>query len=520
MPRKRKQRRQDSVAWKRFLNTILSQLITYIDQYPVIDQEYLKEFYSILQNYNVDIITSRKAISVRFEEYIKKYQQSEDYLKLPFLWFTRRYFINAHLLLSIEGFYAADFYSYLVKYLRGTTDMEGAFQLIRKGTPLTDFKWEQLQYACIRIINPLTRDELQAIHTIYSLISEAHLKVFDIQRIKAAIKTSVNSPEISRNFNRFFTLIDARGGHWFYPPAFDLKQLYFYFQLSELTSLSEIIDFQDPANTTLCASRVYQVKDFPNVFTGYIVIPTQLLGRLKNYLKRCEQQGKLILNYLNEITDIRISASLALYRAEKGWKELSPTLKKQLTMQLKTSNPRKQRKKSPIFFLTRAFNQNWNFRIHPTPSQVIDLYCKFFHEISLNEQLSSVQHSSHRYSKSGLSLLKDLNDINVCQLTFYPNRLLFEFSLDQYWINLPLIPFNQLSRLLKWLPYTRLSFTETGIHIWSFLTSEITDFLNTKLDWIVRPIIHYHDPMGLNFKWFNPKGLHWLLPKILEKGPK
>lgn len=80
-------------------------------------------------------------------------------------------------------------------------------------------------------------------------------------------------------------------------------------------------------------------------------------------------------------------------------------------------------------------------------------------------------------------MLKELIQRNVIQIGFYSNSLLREFSSEYYWIQLPHMPFNQLVRLLEWLPQCFTLFTEKRIHLWTYLTSELMNWIRNDLKW-------------------------------------
>lgn len=518
MHRKRKQKRKDSTVWKRFLETILSQIPPYIEKYPPEDRVHLKEFYSILQGYNVDTITARNALSARIEEFIQKHQNSEEYFQLPFLWYARRYFANAHLLLSMEGFFADRFYGYLVQYLRGNSKTDGAFRLIRNTFPLTDLAWEKLQYASIELQVPLTAKHLQILETIYSSIGELGVHALNPQRIKNIIKNRMKSPKISRELPKFFKRLDAQWLIQFYPPAFGLEYQYFQFKLSKSATLREIIDLQDPANTVLNLSYIFRVRNYPDAYIGLLVIPAKMTDRLQSYLKRFENQGKLISHELSMIDTIRRSTSLALYQAEEGWSILNRSEQRRLTHQLRIKRPRKKRVEVLPFYLTPSFNHNWYFQQHPQSSKMIDLYCKIAAKFSFTDLPLSLtnEQTRFRFSKSEMNLFKELLNEQVVHIGFLCKHLWSEFSLDDYWIKLPKLPQQQTRQLLQWLPFSELFFTERTIHMRARLTPDLVRWIKNDLEWTVIPIIPNHYPSNIKREWFNPKILKWKSPFILR----
>ncbi len=514
MQRKRRQRRRDSETWKRFLATILDQIPNYIGKYSLEDQIYLNEFHSILQGYNVDTITARKRLIERFKKYIKKYEHSENYLRLPFLWFSRSYISNANLLLNIEGFYAATFYSYLVHHLRGNSSIKGVFQLIRTNTPLTDLSWEKLQYESFKLHIPLTSNQLTILDTVYSTISDFGIQALNPTRIKRSLTNYISSRELMP----FLKRIDARWLLLFYSPAFGLTRLFFHFQLNKSIQLTEIIDFQNPINTVLGLSDVYSDREIPNSYFGMLVVPSEDLNQLFAYFKHCVGQKKLNLYELSESTTFCSSTSLAMYRAEEGWGNLSQTDEKRLIRQLKTSRPRKRRIEPPSLYLSPPFNSNWHFSHHPQPGQIINLYCKLKREFSFEElPMKRTENFPSNLNEYEIGLLKELTQKGVVTINFLPFRLWNDYSVDQYWLKLPKeMPFKQISRLLFLFPYAELFFTKNNTHIRVSSTFERMHWIKENLEWFTTPIIPQHPRKEIMLEWFDPELLQWKTPIILH----
>ena len=499
------------------MDTILSQLPAYIDKYPPSDQAILNEFLSVLQSYEVDTQAARKQLLEHFEKFIRIHRSSGRLWDLPFLWFAESYFTNAYKLLSVARFHADNFYEYFVKQLRSDSYKSGVFQFIRRGTPLADLEWEKLQYACNKLSVPLTSEELHVLEIIHALCMETGILTLNQNYIKTNIINQVKSPTLLRKLASLFSRLDSQWLLQFYTPAFDLALLIFRFQLNESTSLKEIIDFHDSANTTLCYSDVHWIRGFHNMYCGIFVVPTQLVEPLREFLQYHDRQGHLILYDLEKVTTSRICTSLSLYQATKGWRTLTQTEWRRLVQLLKTQRPRKRRTRSMSFYITPSLNKYWHYSQHPDPLQIISLYCKSQFRYSFGELPfgSNNEQITPRLSKPELDLIKELYLKKVAQVWFRPLRLIHEFSLDYYWIKLPNMPFDQLSRLLAWLPYAYLCFTENNIHIWSFLIPKLAEWFRTDLEWTVMQIVRKHPPQMLNFDWYSPEARQWRAPLIL-----
>ena len=512
---------QGRESFKRFIRIILNQFPALIEKYPPSDQLLLTDFLSVLQHYE-EADYQRKKLSQRFEKYNERVLETEKYLYTAFLWFVYNYFSNANLLLNISKFHADSFYEYLAKHLRGSSTILGVYGLMRGNVLLSDLVWERLQYESNKLLVPLTNDQLQILKTVYSFITEAGVYTLDPRKLRSAIVKQVKFPKNLKptdELNRFFSLIDGR---WFlhsFDSAFDLENLVFHIQLQESTSLKDIIDFRSPTNTVLTVSDVYRAKDLPNTYIGNLLVPIQEIGRLKNYLQHCERQGYIILKELSKIRTIHKITSLSHYRANTGWFELSPTKMRRLTQLLTSKHPKKRRREISSRLFPPPFSLNWHYSHHPFPTKIINLFCKIPKEYSfLNLPLGSTKNQEKsNLSRTEIGLLKQLHYNRVVNVGFLSFRLMYDFSLDAYWIVLPTIPIFQLKRFLDLLPFSEIYFTNNNVHIWARLTQKLVHWIENDLNWVVMPIMRSHYPLGLKFKWFDTETLQWNSPNVLRE---
>ena len=509
---------QGRESFKRFIKTILDHLPAFIKKYPPSDQLLLTDFLSVLQYYE-EADYQRKKLLQRFEEYNKRLFGTEQYLHTAFLWFVSSYFLNAKQLLYVSHFHANLFYEYLVKHLRGNSTIPGVYSLVRGNIPLSDPAWERLQYECHKLLIPLTNDQLQILKIVYSYIAEEGVYTLDHRQIKDVIFNRVEFPKKIKPFEeltRFFTLIDGRWFCHFFSPAFGLERLFFHIQLQESTSIEDIIDFHNPTNTVLCISDVYSARDLPNTYIGILLIPKQEIDQLESYLQHCENQGYLILKELIRITTTSTSASLNHYRANTGWFELNPTKMRRLTSAIKSKHPKKRQMESFSLFISRSFNHHWYYNQHPLPTKIIKLYCKIPHEYSYSSlPLRPSDQDSTALSRTEIGLLKQLYYNEVIRIGFVPWRLVYEFSLDLYYIIIPKIPIFQLKRFLNLLPYCDIYYTEKSISILARLTPKLVHWIENDLNWTVISIIRTHYRHNLNFNWFDSGKLQWKTPIVL-----
>ncbi len=500
----------------------MEQLPAHIENYPPPDQLLLTDFLSILQHYE-EADYERNKFSQRLEEYNERVIGTKKYLNTAFLWFVESYFSTANLLLNVSTFHANSFYEYLTKHLRGNSTTPGVYGLIRGNIPLTDLAWEQLQYACDKLLVPLTNDQIRILRTIYYFITENGVYGLDPRMLKAVIVKNVEFPKKykpSEELTRFFTLMDGRWFLLFFSPAFGLNRLVFQFQLQGSTSLEDIIDFRNPANTVLTGSDVYSFRNLPNNYIAILLVPTEDIGRLEHYLENCERQGYLILRELSKITTVRKCISLNHYQANFGWIKLNSTELRRLTQLLKSKNPKKRQRERGSFFITPEFNLQWHYSQHLLPKEIIKLYCKNPQDYSYtNLPLKFIDdQDSRRLSRTEVGLLKQLYyNHQVVQIGFVPWRLVYDFSLDMYCIILDKIPLFQLKRFLNLIPFSEIYFGKNSIFIWARLTPKLVKWIENGLKWNVISIIRKQYPLNLDFKWFNASRLKWKIPDILRE---
>jgi hypothetical protein len=506
------------------MSTILSQLPlpTSIEKYSPEDQEILNEFLIILQHFEVNTSKKRETLLGLLDTYIDKYYPDhEDYFRLSFLWFAVDYFNVARRVLSVAGFYPDDFYRYLVQYFRGNSQIQGIFNLIQTTTPLTDLRWEKLQYSCNKFTVALTDDEIQVLEAVFSYVSTAGIQALNQQRIKTTIANIVKKRSFTRRLARFFTLLNAQWTIRFYPPSFGLERLYFHFQLNKSASLFKILDFQNPTNITLGVSNVYRIDEFHN-YLGIMWLPTQAFKPMQSYLLQKEKEGLLILNGLTRINDTQVSCSLTLYEQGKGWRNLSTSEYRRLNHQLRPSTVRRKSSESPPFFLAPPFHTRWHFQKDTnewTANQFISIFCKISNPFRF-DNLPLSGHSKKynlQFSKAELKLLTKLHNNQAIQVHFNPIRLFEDFSLDQYWIQVPVsIPFEKLKFLLSYLPNATILSAEDYVFISTILTPEFSQFLVHDIGWNVYKIIPLHWGKTFDIRWFDPQSNEWKIPYILK----
>lgn len=497
-------------TWKRFISTALEYLPAYITHYSAEEQVWLKKSLETLQNYEVDTITTRQKFIESWEKTKKEIRSDNTYLTLPFLWFLISYLDRATQLLDVALFHADDFYNYLAKHIRGSNGL-GLFPLVQKQVPLSDERWEELQYASLKLIVPLTLEEVEVLGTLYNFSQDGNIAALDIKQIKAAVSNQARSTSLVRRLPRLFARVDARWSLLWHYPAFDLTQVYFRVELTDsVDSLSEIIDLRNPANTTLRGSNVFEVRDTNRMYLGTLLVPVHQVRTLKEYLEICQQDDYLKLHECEPITIMRHTSSLADYKPSKGWQKWNVSSCLRLIEELKPKKQRIRHARTSLYIT--SFSSSWHYYELPNPTEIIPLICqenldtyKTFQELSNQELISDHQ------------LLNTLFRNKVVTVVFCPNRLIREYTIPEYWITLSRIPFAQLSHLLKRLPYTTIHRTKQYYHIWAVLNPFLGDWLRRELKWEIRDIIFHYVHQPLKLTDYDFKDLEWKTPQILEE---
>ncbi|MFX1514765.1 MAG: hypothetical protein ACFFC6_00505 [Promethearchaeota archaeon] len=507
-------------SFKRFIKTILEQIPPYIKGYLPSDQTLLTEFFSILENYE-EADFQRDRLSQRIEKYIEGISETPELIEKAFLWFTYFYIQNADTLLNISGFHADSFYEYLVKHLRGSGDTPGVFNLIRQQVPLTNLAWEKLQYESNKLIYPLSEQQLQIIHALYSFIKKGGIDALNPRRIKKAITNQVpfqSNEKPATILSRFFKFINGSWYLRFHSPAFGLDRLAFHFEVNKGRSLSDIIDFLDSSSTVLGYSAIYYDRNNPKTHFGTLVIPIETINQLTEYLHQRDAEGAINLIDLTKINSIHRKVSFEKYEIGTGWAQLKKTEQQRLTDHIKAKNPRKMRKPAALSFTTPDYNIDWNFRDHPLPSEIIQLYCRVPGEFSYSSlPIQPVdRQNAFTLSQAEIGLLKQLLYNHVVHIGFVPYRLVYEFALDAYWIKIPQIPQIQLKKFLNILPYCEYYLTDSSILVWTRLTPQLRQWIEKDLLWEIYQLLPTHPPQELKEEWFDDNNLMWIPPEFLQ----
>ena len=434
------------------------------------------------------------------------------------MWFAFDYLSTANRILSVAEFHPNEFYLYLVHHLRKGPDTQGIYKLIETNTPLTNIAWEPLQYACNKFTIPLSRDEVQALRVISSHVANMGIQALSQHSLKESITRHIPTPRFSKKLAKLVKLLNAQWTLIFYPPAFGLERLYFYFQLNKTSSIPQLLGYQDLKNMSLNGSNIYRIGE-SQTYWGFLLIPSRDLEAMKDYLKHCEEEGQITLFDLARVSEIQISQSLELYQEEKGWRKLTGQEQRRISYQLR--NDPENHDAAPSFLISPPFDKNWHCKPdkkHET--KMIDLYCKAVPSFSFSELASRLysKQSSFRLSREELQLLAYLYHKKVVQCDFNPTQLISDFSLDRFSIEIPQdVTLEHLKILLSYLPRARVFTTETGIQMWTVLTQNLVKWLDQELEWAVRPIQTQYWGQTPEKRWFDYELCEWNTPHLLNE---
>ncbi len=505
-----------SASLRKFIRVVLDQLPQYIERYSKNDQIILREFFTLLQKCESLADIARSSLSEELDKYSQDLKRSEIYFSNPFLWFIAEYFVNAHLLLSVSGFHAEDYYAYLVKHLRTNSDLKGAFQLIRDRVPLDDSHWEELQYACIEPPH-LSQVDIESLIAVTLQIEGEGLQSLNPSRTRAVINNLIsrNNPKQIRRLNRFFNPLLANWNLWFFHPAFGIDEFILRIKLTGFRSFNQIFDYIDPDNYTLCMSEIYRVRN-SNTYIGTVFIPDHLQGDFLQYLRNLEEHGDIIIEEFMRITDLKYSSSLNLYKAGEGWREINNTEWTQIIRYLNNDNLEKGEFSIPYFSLSSQFNTKWNFRKHTNAAHAIRVYCNFPRIFNYDSLPFKVQPTTPLiFSKREKAHLKEMYNNHVVQVIFQVHRLYLSFSLNRYWIKIPQMPLKRLNLFLSYLPDCNLFLSDNHIYLLTRLTEKSVLRIERDLQWEVLPSIQINYLLSRMLNWFDLEISQWKSPKVL-----
>jgi len=501
---------------KKMIKTVLDKLPPHIKHYSPEDQVILIEFLNLLKDFEKAEI-KRKDLINNYENYNKRLLGTKKYLHTPFLWFTVAYFQKARLTLNWANFQAESFYEYLAKFLRKNPSYYGVFELIRKQTPLNDEKWEQLQYACRKMVKPLSREQMKINEGIISIIKNQGIYALDPRIMKKKLSTNFpKGTKVDKALSAFLTNLESQWYLNYHSPAFGIERVFFHIEGLK-ARIDEIIHFHDPNNTILGLSDIYISRNQSNEYLGIFYVPTQDVKALTTFIRKHEQRGTFRLKELSKIKTISRKLSLEQYKANEGWPITSKTDLQRITNLLKRDKEEEVTKDNTLTFTTPKFNENWHFNQHQLPIELIKLYSDVNTAYTFSELPSTLlsQKRKNQISKTNIGLLKQLKYNNILSIDWIPWRLVFEYSLDYFWIKIPRNFLEKVNHLLKIIPFSTVFLSDDKFYLWLHLTPQMVNWLKNEFDWEINPISRFLSPQPPNFNWFNQEELRWKTPRVL-----
>jgi len=498
---------------RKFLELVLKHSRDYIQVYPKNEQNYLNEFIEILKKVDTDLEESRKELYKEIHSYVNRYIHSNDYLEYSFLWFTIDYFLGASRYLTLPSYYSDTFYSYLIFHLRNKPF--GFFNLIRNQTPLKSKIWEDLQRESLKLPIKLSEEEINLLNIIYMILPSLRLEDFSGHHLSKKIKLATPSIK-TRNIYPILTMLDSNLEFRFFPEAFGIESYIFHIVLLNDISFKDIFDLKDELNTTLCLSNIYSLGNNPRNIRGQLFIPQNADNKLQGYLTTLKNSNSIQIHEITKTTNFQFSNSLMQYIPNHGWREDIPDsanlAKKMENFIQKTA--RKREIKPPPTFISPLFSKKWNYTNFENPKDFIDLYCNLPRSIPIERTLRI----DTIIPKIKIQKLEELISLKVLIPLFTPRALIFENSVDLYWITLPQVEpknFAQLYGVLNLLPEALILHTAEKIHIRAYLNSSMATWMQTQAKWLIHPLQNINVPLQINRKWFkDDEG--WILPQVLK----
>jgi hypothetical protein len=493
---------------RNYIRVIIKELPRFFSNYTVDDQKFLTLFLKPLNHFE-EADNNRERLAERLNKVQQEFIKTEIYVKHPFSWFAASYFENAEVALQISSFHADNFFDYILPILRGTAgEDDGFFQLIRKGTPLTDLKWEKLQYMCSKLHVPLTADQLQLLNGIYENITIKPWNFLRPRRLRSLILDQNDTPNLSRDLPKFFSMLNSYWTVWPYYPAFGLQTLFFHCKLSLNTRLEDIIDFQEKENQILRTSVISSVRNSQNEYIGVLMINDNQQSVLHSFFEQKMVEGLIKSFKLEKILENRWSYSLKQYRTTSGWQEVPKSQWDQQVNILKLKSLPRRRKAIDLAYLTPKVESNWNYLQLSDPYSAIEIICKK-NSFTFNDLLTGT------FESAEYPLLRKFFEKNVLFLDFIPSRIRDEYSLDVYWIKTPKISLYQIKRFLNFVPDARTVFTENNCYLRTHLSNFMVKRITRDLNWDIYPVLPAHNIIQRDTSMFDKKSISWRIPRVL-----
>ncbi|MHA1947414.1 MAG: hypothetical protein ACXAC6_15845 [Candidatus Hodarchaeales archaeon] len=506
---------------KQMIKTVSDKITPYIQLYASEDQILLHEFMNLIKDFEKAEIKRTELIN-DYGIYCKRLLGTKKYFETPFLWFAVSYIQKAQLTLNLADFKAVSFYEYLAKFLRKDSSYHGVFELVRKQTSLSDGKWEELQYASTKMLKPLTKEQMKIIEKMIRIIKNQGLYALDNRIVKKQLSELYpKGTKTEKVVNQVLTNLESKWNINFQSPAFGVER--FFFHMNNLTSkIEQIIPYEDIKNSVLCLSNIYVSRENENNFLGILYVPTQDSKRLINYLQHHEERGILRLKELSRINTSYRGLSLERYRVDKGWQITNKAEFKKIYNLLTTNDiiekKRNTQTESLRTHFTQKFNQKWNFTQHQLPVELIKVYSEIQPNYTISElPLPEVDEKRKKiFTKTNIGLLKQLMYNNIMNIDWIPWRLVFEYSLDFYWVTITKKYIKKAKHLLKIIPFSMVYATDEKLYVWLHLSPQLAKWIEKELKWQIVPISYYSQQKNYVFNWFDEEKLRWKTPKVLD----
>ncbi|MHA1975420.1 MAG: hypothetical protein ACW98F_09625 [Candidatus Hodarchaeales archaeon] len=504
-------------TWNRFLHTILERLPPLIAKYSDSNQKPISDVFDILSQGNVHTQKERIKFLAKMDEFVRNTMENEKYYQTPFLWFSNTFFLNSQRLLVEASFHADDFIQYLVRVLRGNPSTPGFFQLIKDKTPLSDLKWETLQYYCNEIHDPLTEIQMDILRVIYSMVNSDPLRAMDQHYLTREIAQQIQVTKQFRGLHHLFSRLDARWGVWMFSEAFGISMLMFKLTMTKQRKLEPFLDFHSPESFVFQMSNVYCISDFPDSFFGFIYIPSECITHFYTYLEQGVENNYLSEFLIDPVLTTQAGSSLALYSVDDGWEE------SYIPLEIKNAIESRRRIQSKdisvkLGYVTPQLSNRLNYQILESPEQAIRVYINTNESFSFGNlpiKLGKDYHNSV-FTQADLALLAKFFSKKIAGPTFTVRNILNEFSLDMFWVEIPSKWECTVPLFLHLLPWSSVLTTDKKIILITTLTSYLLDWIKNHLSWHVVQFSSVFRSKTLREEWYDFQNGKWRCPQFLD----
>ncbi len=502
---------------KRIIQKTLQILPEFFILYPESEKRILEEFYDALKEFSIDTQFQRTETLIQLQNYVNKVLYGTDYFILPFLWFTCSFIQNLIRFASLVSFHGDDYYKHFARVILGS-DSVSLIQLIREKVPLTDLRWEQLQYFCLRLIPVLSDEEAAILREFKNLFYARNVIQFCPKELETYLERKLDQRNLTRKMDRLFTRLGAQYIiSWNYS-AFELEYLHLVIEISKETSLLDIFrlvkSLEGESNCDIFQLQwIYSDKNLPRCYT-WMVIPRYYVPDFNAMFREMLAQDLFIIHTKDLLLEYGSWFSQIEYPRNKPM--VLPALSTFITQIKKIEKKVPPSSDLPVFILNSKSSHYWRFNKQSTPEKYIDYFCQMTPQLGVNP-FSSLK--TCVYEAPTLEIIKELTENKIVAPAIRFLLLEQAWAMQYYYIQCPKTDFEFLPHLLQFLPSGFYGMTKDWVYLQTYCPPVLINQLLAEarpFNWLIRPIQDVYNPPPHNKDWFDYESLRWKKPSIIK----